>query len=87
LDVLNAAGPFKEELCGLSRKAIERWTVVNGIKDGGLPRLLLQISSKLFLLSAKSQEQVTNDYRLISDEVDALIAQLSTQLNIEGLTK
>jgi len=64
-------------LCGLSRKAIERWLNVNRLEPTGeVARILLQISSKLFFLSSKSQEQVTEEYRLLSREVQALKNEL-----------
>jgi hypothetical protein len=70
-----------EELLGLSRKAIERWVSVNRIKPTGeVATVLIQISSKLFFLSCKSQEQVTEEYRLLSGEVHSLRMRLEKAL-------
>jgi UV DNA damage repair endonuclease len=74
----------KEELCGLSKNAIERWLNINSVSyEGEIGILLFQISQKLFFLSNKSQEQVSDDYKLLSFEVQQLQQKLSTALKFE----
>lgn len=69
---------FSEELCGLSKKAIERWLNANRIEPSDIvATTLIQISTKLFFLSTRSQEQVTEDYKLLSQEVQALGVKLN----------
>ena len=68
---------WKEELFGLSSGAIDRWINVNRLEvDSSLVKLIRQAAAKLFFLSNKSQEQVTEDYRLLSGEVSALTGQI-----------
>jgi hypothetical protein len=81
LQSVNRQHRFAEQLCGLSRKAIERWVSVNRLDPAGEVGLVLfKISSKLFFLSSKSQEQVTEEYQLLSREVGALKNQLDAAL-------
>jgi hypothetical protein len=81
LAVVNHHAKFTEELCGLSKKAIERWLRVNQLEPTGeIATILFQISSKLFFLSSKSQEQVTEEYRLLAADVRSLTGELETLL-------
>ena len=60
---------WREELFGLSSRAIQRWRTVNHIDpDSHLSILVATASSKLFCLAAKSQEQISEEYGKISDE-------------------
>lgn len=83
-DVLNAVNSrrqWREELCGLSLNAIERWVRANQVdRDGLLTTLLIQISTKLSFLATKSQEQVSEDYRKLSSEVSELTDDLNAAL-------
>ena len=66
-----------EDLFGLSKKAIERWININDIScTSEIGLLLIQISQKLFFLSNKSQEQVSEEYKLLSSEVQQLQQKL-----------
>jgi hypothetical protein len=61
--------PWKEELFGLSSRAIERWRTVNRVDpESPLSVLISTASSKLFCLATKSQEQVSEEYGKVSDE-------------------
>lgn len=82
LETVNHQSRAAEELCGLSGKAIERWLFVNRMDPkGDVATTLFQISSKLFFLSSKSQEQVTEEYRLLSHEIASLTDRLGEALN------
>jgi hypothetical protein len=82
LQIVNRREWRKETLFGLSGKAIERWITVNLIDPKiHLVTLIKEISSKLFFLAAKSQEQVSEDYRLLSEDVAAIVQQLERELN------
>lgn len=71
------SGVWQEELFGLSSGAIDRWMNVNRLEsDSSLVSLIRQVADKLFFLSNKSQEQVTDDYKLLSSEVSALTEQI-----------
>lgn len=68
---------WQEELFGLSSDAIDRWMNANGLESGSvLLELIRQASDKLFFLSNKSQEQVTEDYKLLSYEVSEITDQI-----------
>lgn len=69
---------WTEELYGLSSGAIERWIHVNRIKPSNLLALAVYESAdKLFFLANKSQEQVTEEYRLLSREIAALAGRIA----------
>lgn len=73
LEVINRNRSNKEELCGLSKRAIERWIGVNRLNpESDLCKILFKISEKLFFLATKSQEQVSEEYRLLSYEIAQL---------------
>jgi hypothetical protein len=70
-------GGWQEELFGLSSGAIDRWMNANRLESGSvLVELIRQVADKLFFLSNKSQEQVTEDYKLLSSEVSTLTDQI-----------
>lgn len=78
LRIVNGTLLLREELFGLSTGALERWTNVNQIERNGLlVPLLYEAASKLFFLSNKSQEQVTEEYRQLSDDVGMLTTKIS----------
>lgn len=59
-----------EELFGLSSKAIERWVSVNRLDPtSNLVRLVRAAAEQLFFLANKSQEQVTNEYKLKTERI------------------
>jgi len=64
---------WQEELFGLSNGAIDRWINTNMLNtNSSLVELVHKAAEKLFFLSNKSQEQVTEDYKLLSSEVSDL---------------
>lgn len=76
-------GIWKEELYGLSSGAIDRWVRVNGIDpDADLARAICESADKLFFLANKSQEQVTDEYRLLSIEVLELTQRIARIVDI-----
>ena len=73
---------WKEDLFGLSSGAIDRWVVENKLGDNScLVNLIRQAAEKLFFLSNKSQEQVTEDYRHLAGEVSELTDQITKAAN------
>lgn len=77
LALVNMRGSTREELCGLSDGAIVRWASANALSaDDNVLHLLRRISDKLSFLATKSQEQVTEEYKSLSAEVDQLIEDL-----------
>jgi hypothetical protein len=75
------SGSWQEELFGLSSGAIDRWINANKLESGSaLVELIRQAADKLFFLSNKSQEQVTEDYKLLSSEVSALTVQIKRRV-------
>lgn len=71
--------PWLEELHGLSSGAIDRWIRINGIDPAtDLPRIVRESAEKLFFLANKSQEQVTDEYRLLSLDVYELTQHIAS---------
>lgn len=77
-----------EELFGLSKGAIDRWVNTNGLQSNlDLVELLREAANKLFFLSNKSQEQITEDYRTLSNEVFEITKKIEkTITNIKSKT-
>ena len=77
LRLVNGSLKLREELFGLSSGALERWARANGMgQHDPLLKLLNQAASKLFFLSNKSQEQITNEYQSLSAEVARLTERI-----------
>lgn len=73
---------WKEELFGLSSGAIERWINVNDINSNSvLVTLVKKSAEKLFFLSNKSQEQITEDYKILSSEVSVLTEKIQLEMS------
>jgi hypothetical protein len=61
--------PWKEELFGLSKRAIQRWRSTNQVDPkSNLSVLIEEAASRLFCLATKSQEQVTEEYGKVTAE-------------------
>lgn len=72
---------WAEELFGLSSGAIERWVSANSLgKNTDLVILINEAAEKLFFLSNKSQEQVTEEYKCLSAEVAMLTRKIAQAL-------
>lgn len=81
LEVVNRQGEFSEELCGLSKKAIERWISSNQLNPKSETcDILYQIAKKLFFLANKSQEQITEEYKALSSKISALKINLEKSI-------
>jgi hypothetical protein len=77
---------WSEELFGLSNGAIERWIGFNRLdKDSKLVFLIHHAAEKLFFLSNKSQEQITEEYRLLSSEVESLTRKIEQEVMLNHL--
>jgi hypothetical protein len=81
LQIINRNQWDNEELLGLSRKAIERWISVNQINsESKLTNLVKIASSKLFFLSNKSQEQITEKYNIIYSDIMEIIEKIEIEI-------
>ena len=81
LKSVNGRDRYKEELFGLSSKAIERWAFENQIdSDSQLLRLIREAGTKLFFLANKSQDQVSEDYKMTFKDVALLSKAIEAQL-------
>jgi len=86
LKIVNGSGVFFEPLLGLTEKAIDRWSKNNGIEaQDALLSLLKTMSGTLFFLAHKSQEQVTEDYKALSEKVGKQLADLSLEVANKAL--
>ena len=83
IKIVNSA-KFEYEITGLSKNAIERWLMDNRLdSESDLTKLLYTISSKLFFLANKSQEQITGGYKKISSEISILVQNLKNKINVK----
>lgn len=80
LDIVNSHS-WNEELYGLSNLAIKRWENNNPNINKVIINKLIEISDNLFFLGAKSQEQITEDYRNLSTKISYLEEELINLLN------
>lgn len=81
LHTVNQGDSFSEELFGLSRKAIDRWILANHIdSESRLVRLINEASEKLFFLANKSQEQVSEEYKAVSTEIEHLYKMIEVEV-------
>ncbi|WP_422138326.1 hypothetical protein [Endozoicomonas sp. ALC020] len=72
---------WSEELFGLSSGAIDRWISKNKIEANvNLVSLINLVASKLFFLSNKSQEQITEDYQKLSSDVSDITRQIREEI-------
>ncbi len=86
LKTVNGSGLFSEPLLGLTEKAIDRWSGNNCIHaNDPLATLLKSLSGTLFFLANKSQEQVTDDYKTLSDKVSKQLSDLELEVNNRAL--
>jgi hypothetical protein len=81
LRVINSHEWTHEKLHGLSTKAIERWVLANKIEPASrLVALVKGASEKLFFLANRSQEQISEDYGAIREDLrdvrDAITIEL-----------
>lgn len=80
LQIVNGKRWEREELLGLSSKAIDRWISSNQLNsEDPLVSLIKTASSKLFFLANKSQEQISEEYKMISKE----LADISERIRLE----
>ncbi|MFL1515300.1 hypothetical protein [Pseudomonas prosekii] len=74
---------WEEELFGLSSGAIDRWIRANDIDPAAeLSRAVYEAAGKLFFLANKSQEQVTEEYQLLSGEIHELTRRIARLISI-----
>ncbi|MHA0984710.1 hypothetical protein ACR9GO_19090 [Kosakonia cowanii] len=88
LKVVNGSGLFSEPLLSLTEKAIDRWSNNNNLSNTDPSILLLkEMSGTLFFLANKSQEQVTEDYKILSERVSDLLSKLEIELKNRVVSK
>ncbi len=81
LAIVNGSGLFFEPLLSLTEKAIERWSRNNGIDANDMLVVFLKsMSGTLFFLANRSQEQVTEDYKSLSEKVDNQLSELKLEM-------
>jgi len=86
LKIVNRSGLFIEPLLSLTEKAIDRWSKNNKLDaHDSIIALLKSMSGTLFFLANKSQEQVTEDYKVLSDKVSAQLYDLELEMANKAL--
>ena len=82
LQLVNRRNWGKEELFGLSSNAIDRWVAVNRVDpESQLVKLIKSASAKLFFLANKSQEQVSEEYKIVSSEIASIAKSIDLETN------
>jgi len=89
LKVVNSSKNYKEPLLSLTGKAIDRWVMNNHINDEKKMILLLKsISSDLFCLANRSQEQISEnyeDYKVYSQKISKKILTLKLLISNKNI--
>lgn len=81
IKIVNRQSEKTFPLVSLSAKSLERWKFENSIsEESELMKMLYLLSSKLFFLANKSQEQITKEYKLLSKSVKDLIVHLQENI-------
>ena len=81
LKVVNKQSWETEPLLSLSRKSIDRWIRLNRVDaNSRFVRLLLDVSTGLFFLANRSQDQVSDEYIAASDRIAALCQEIVGEL-------
>ena len=88
LKIVNGTGRYNEPLLSLTEKAINRWVASNGI-DGSdtIISLLKSLSGTLFFLGNKSQEQISEDYKVLSKKVSEQLSLLKIEMTNKALQR
>ncbi|UJS23568.1 hypothetical protein [Thiothrix winogradskyi] len=82
LQIVNKNNFCHEELFALSHKAIDRWCATNRLNhESELVLNIKEAAKKLFFLANKSQEQITEDYRLLSKEINDIAYKIKKILS------
>lgn len=72
---------WKEELLGLSNGAINRWIEQNQLNKGSqLVKLINEAANQLFFLSNKSQEQITEEYKTLSNHITLITNRIMQEV-------
>lgn len=81
LQVINKKPWQEEDLFGLSYKAIERWIAANRL-DPKLPivGMVKEVSNKLFFLANKSQDQISEQYKMVRSQIVAACDEIRCEL-------
>ena len=86
LKVVNGASLYNEPLLSLTEKAINRWMISNGISiNDTIISLLKSMSGTLFFLANKSQEQISEDYKVLSKKVSEQLSALKLEVAHKAL--
>lgn len=81
--IVNSFKIYDEPLYSLTEKSINRWVLVNQIDPNAAHvNLVIQASKKLFFLANKSQEQITEDYKKLSKNVENILEQITQEMSI-----
>jgi hypothetical protein len=88
LKIVNGSGLFVEPLLSLTEKAIERWSRNNKVDaHDSIITLLKSMSGTLFFLANKSQEQITEDYKDLSEKVSGQLSNLELAMANKALQR
>ena len=81
LEVVNEYAWRGEELFGLSSPAIDRWARANQLSPASeVVGLITRASEKLLFLANRSQEEISEAYLVLCDEVDEITRTLEAEM-------
>ncbi len=79
IKIINNSSKFQKPIAGISKNAIDRWGIDNNLSlNAEIIKLLYIISDKLFFLANKSQEQITESYIKIKEDVSKNVYRLKS---------
>ncbi|HGO5303678.1 TPA: hypothetical protein ACK21Z_004507 [Vibrio harveyi] len=83
IKIVNSFYLYEEPLFSLTEKSINRWVSINQIDpEAEHVNLVIRASKKLFFLANKSQEQITEDYKKLSKDVEDILVQISHEMSV-----
>ncbi|ENJ2786050.1 hypothetical protein AB0656_000458 [Vibrio parahaemolyticus] len=83
IKIVNSFHLYGEPLFSLTEKSINRWVSINQIDpEAEHVNLVIQASKKLFFLANKSQEQITEDYKKLSKDVEDIFVKISQEMSL-----
>ncbi len=81
LEVVNGHDWRGEELFGLSSPAIDRWASANRLlPDSKVVGLVRRASERLLFLANRSQEEISEAYLVLCEEVDEITRGLEAEM-------
>lgn len=82
IKIVNKTALFSFPLNGLTQESIKSWIDLNKVENERIINIIYHISEKMMLLANKSQEQITEEYSLLSYDVAQDMLRLKEGLKL-----